>query len=193
MWDRIAHKYTLWTKFNRWYYSLFVLTIKNFCSPRKVLDICCGPGIMKEEIRNFFPDAEVVGLDSSREMCRISKSLLGNAHHLPFKDETFDLVTFCFALHELKIREALKEAKRVLKPKGVIAIADLNSEVPETTKIFVKCFFNLIFGKEYADHLFLSWKRFPKPSQLLSELKDLNFELLHFRFIPEVCIIAKKI
>ncbi|MEM1578403.1 MAG: methyltransferase domain-containing protein [Archaeoglobaceae archaeon] len=193
MWNKIAHKYYYWAKFNRWYYTLFVLKIKNFCSPKKVLDICCGPGILKEEFTKFFPDAEVVGLDSSREMCKLSNSLMGDALHLPFKDESFDLITFCFALHELKVKEALKEAKRVLKSKGIIAIADLNSELPETTKIFVKYFFNLILGKEYANHLLLSWRRFPKPLELLSELKDMNFEILHSKLIPEIWIVAKKI
>uniref|UniRef100_A0A7C2SER1 Methyltransferase domain-containing protein n=1 Tax=Archaeoglobus fulgidus TaxID=2234 RepID=A0A7C2SER1_ARCFL len=33
----------------------------------------------------------------------------------------FDLVTFCFALHELEVERAIKEAGRVLKKGGTIA------------------------------------------------------------------------
>jgi ubiquinone/menaquinone biosynthesis C-methylase UbiE len=52
---------------------------------------------------------------------------LGEAERIPFKDKTFDTITFIASLNHIVDREsALKEAARVLKDKGRILITMIN-------------------------------------------------------------------
>ena len=53
-----------------------------------------------------------------------------SAYELPFEDEAFDLVFIVAALQEISDRErALREARRVLKPGGTLAVTEF---LPDT-------------------------------------------------------------
>lgn len=78
-----------------------------------------------------------IGIDPSEEMLKFArkrgiKTVWGKGESLPFKDFEFDVVllafTLCFVEEPKKV---LKEAKRVLKPKGriIIGIIDRNSKL----------------------------------------------------------------
>lgn len=192
MWDKVAGRYRDWAEMNSWYYRIFAREIAKFKRPKLVLDVCSGPGTLGREMRKIF-DAEIIGIDSSREMCRISKGFLGDALNLPFKDEVFDLVTFCFALHEIDVEKAIREAKRVLKKDGIIAIADLNSRVPEILKILSSNFLSLILGPEYAENLLKKWRDFESVEEIESILKRENFKIEFVKVRLDFWLIAKKI
>jgi ubiquinone/menaquinone biosynthesis C-methylase UbiE len=95
---------------------------------KKVLDLGCGGGIDSAEfIRN---GAIVVSADFSQTAVEITRSLLKEANlpaqvvqadatALIFEDNTFDCV-YCFGvLHHIpRVKKALSEIKRVLKPGG---------------------------------------------------------------------------
>jgi len=54
------------------------------------------------------------------------KLILGSAYELPFEDSFLDLVYMVTVLQEIPDKEkALKEARRVLKPGGVLAVTEL--------------------------------------------------------------------
>ena len=72
-----------------------------------LLDIGCGP---------CFGDfgCKTIGIDTSIELLKQADSevIYGNAEHLPFKDNAFDIVVCITALHNFEnIEKALKEAK----------------------------------------------------------------------------------
>jgi ubiquinone/menaquinone biosynthesis C-methylase UbiE len=98
------------------------------------LDVGCGTGLVANGLaRAVGPGGQVTGLDVSEGMLRLARSrALDNTTfhrasadpHLPFRDATFGLVTFCDSLAYLgDPARALEEARRVLRPGGRIALA----------------------------------------------------------------------
>ncbi len=92
--------------------------------PLKILDAGCGTGeIVGQLIRCGH---EVWGLDISelmiryaKEHCVLGRFQQGDIEHLPFRDNTFDMVVCLGVLEYLNTDEkALREIRRVLKPGG---------------------------------------------------------------------------
>ncbi len=119
-----------------------------------------------------------VGVDTSGEVLRIAKGrvenvLVGDAHELPFKDETFDAVYFITTICFLKRPEdALAEAWRVLKFGGTLVIAFVPLDSP--------------LGKEYdrlgrKGHVFYSVARFYETGELLEMIERVGFEVRNVR------------
>ena len=110
---------------------------------RDILDLGCSVGISTQELHKFYAsnqDVEVktVGLDLSAYMLAVANKrdvnktiswLHGKAEATNFADNSFDLVTLQFVIHELphQATEAIfREVSRILRPDGVIAIVDNN-------------------------------------------------------------------
>jgi ubiquinone/menaquinone biosynthesis C-methylase UbiE len=94
---------------------------------RLVLELGCGPAI----VASFYPaSADIVGLDFSSLMLkrakkRVPKLVLGDALSLPFRSETFEVVTCFFMASDYVAKEnILSEAFRALRKSGVFLYAD---------------------------------------------------------------------
>ena len=116
---------------------------KNF---KTLLDVGCGNGIFLSMVLNKL-DVEVSGIDISPEMIEKSKELLdgradlkvGDSEHLPWNDGYFDIVTCSASFHHYPSPElVLKEMKRVLRPGGILMIAD-----PFTSNNLLRFFVNI--------------------------------------------------
>jgi demethylmenaquinone methyltransferase / 2-methoxy-6-polyprenyl-1,4-benzoquinol methylase len=104
----------------------------------RVLDLCCGTGDMTAALLAERPVGAkpVTGLDFSAEMLNRARVkygaanvrwIEGDAMHLPYADESFDLVTAAFGFRNLtNYADGLKEIHRVLKPGGEIGILECN-------------------------------------------------------------------
>lgn len=94
---------------------------------RLVLELGCGPGI----VASLYPrNADVVGLDFSSSMLKrakkhIRKLVLGDILSLPFRSETFEVVTCFFIASDYVSKENIfSEASRTLETGGVFLYAD---------------------------------------------------------------------
>lgn len=101
-----------------------------------VLDLGCGPGLFCRYFAGKEPDSNVIGFDLSRPMLEsgVRKAererfsnicfIRGDAHHLPFKDNTMDAVNCSGALYLFKdAAKVLSEVKRVLKTDGRFSLS----------------------------------------------------------------------
>lgn len=114
---------------------------------KRTLDIGCGVGAFVRRLREFSP--HVYGIDIDREGVAMGVGDLPNlslavGEHLPFPDETFDVIILHEVLEHVDDDVAtLKEARRVLTPAGRVVIFVPNRLYPfETHGIFV--------GKRYV-------------------------------------------
>ncbi len=121
----------LWDKWRQ----LFVKTITAPPSG-SLLDVCAGTNSLGLEILEKYPNLNITAIDYSEEMQAIGKdrakkrgvkieSVIGNVHSMPFKDDTFDVVTIEAASRHLKIKKGFSEILRVLKPGGKFYHCDL--------------------------------------------------------------------
>ena len=96
----------------------------------RVLDVGCGIGLLREYLRELGFDGLYIGLDiledrimeAKKNRDRNSDLILADAHHLPFRDRSFDLIALITVAHLLKIEESLKELKRASKRILIITI-----------------------------------------------------------------------
>jgi len=106
--------------------------------PRKLLDIGTGTGRILQVLGPCVQDAE--GIDFSHEMLNLARVNLddpslrhcrvrhGDMYQLPYQDQFFDYITIHQVLHFIDQPQlVLKEATRVLKNDGQIAIIDFYS------------------------------------------------------------------
>jgi ubiquinone/menaquinone biosynthesis C-methylase UbiE len=105
-----------------------------------VLDVGCGTGSLTILIKQVHPTVEVVGLDPDpRALARADRKAKratldirldrGFADALPYSDAFFDRVYSSFVYHHLGRGEKeamLLEARRVLKPGGLLCLLDFD-------------------------------------------------------------------
>jgi ubiquinone/menaquinone biosynthesis C-methylase UbiE len=112
------------------------------------LDIGCSVGISTLELQRYLSQrqteaVETVGLDLSPYMLSVAKVLdkqgeisqwvHGLAEKTDFADNSFDVITLQFVLHELPnqaTKEIFQEALRLLRTDGCLAIVDNNPKSP---------------------------------------------------------------
>ncbi len=139
----------------------FISNIKNYYKfdtkkNYKILDIGCGKGFFLNDFKNFFPNSSVYGLDISDYAINLSNSdikpslTIGNATHLPYEDNFFDLVISINTLHNLEIfdlEKALTEINRVKKNHSYICVESYRNEFEKMNLLYwqVTCeaFFNV--------------------------------------------------
>ncbi|AFY39283.1 Methyltransferase type 11 [[Leptolyngbya] sp. PCC 7376] len=111
-----------------------------------VLDIGCSVGISTMALDTFLkersPQIQTVGLDLSPYMLAVAKIRdsenkvqwqHGKAESTGFVDNSFDVITMQFVLHELPnqaTKDIFQECLRILRPGGCFAIVDNNPKSP---------------------------------------------------------------
>lgn len=103
----------------------------------RLLDAGCGPGSITIGLAEAVAPGEVIGIDRSDAAIDAARALatergctnvrfeIGSAYALPYDDATFDAAFMHAVLQHLgEPARALAEVRRVLKPGGIIGVAD---------------------------------------------------------------------
>jgi SAM-dependent methyltransferase len=116
-----------------------------------VLDVGCGEG----ELAHYLPEGAWTGVDSSAEMLARAPqpSVRADAGSLPFSDASFASVALLYVLYHLADpMEALAEARRVLRSRGLVAVdAPSRDDSPELAHVLTDT--PLTFDAELAPEL----------------------------------------
>ena len=108
--------------------------------PSTILDLGCSIGISTESLARKFPGSRMIGMDLSPYFLSVAsyrssngpyriEYIHANAEDIPLETNSVDLIAIQFMLHEvpeLPTYKILHEVFRVLKPKGMLAVVDLD-------------------------------------------------------------------
>lgn len=110
--------------------------------PRDILDVGCGVGLSSFTLQAVYPQAKITGLDLSPYFLAVAhyNSQQRNtdinwvhaaAETTGLPDKSFDLVSIFLVCHELPqsvTKQIFREARRLLRPNGHLAIMDMNPQ-----------------------------------------------------------------
>lgn len=133
--DRYAEEYDAWYEKCKPAYESELLALRAFLSENpeklKALEIGAGTGRFASAL------GLGLGLEPARAMAELARQrgleiVLGVAEFLPFKREQFDLVLIVTALAFFENpNQALREARRILKPGGQLIVGILDRDSPQ--------------------------------------------------------------
>ena len=173
-------------------------------SDQKLLDVAGGTGDIAFRFlrRSGFGHATVLDLTSSmlaegqkraeaEQMVNQIDWLVGDAMHLPFEDNLFDVYTISFGIRNVtRPQKALEEAYRVLKPGGRIMVLEFSQiPVPLGQWFYDRYSFNFIpkmgeiitNDRQSYQYLVESIRKFPDQETFLEMIKSAGFENAKYR------------
>jgi demethylmenaquinone methyltransferase/2-methoxy-6-polyprenyl-1,4-benzoquinol methylase len=166
----------------------------------KVLDIAGGTGDLAAKFSSIVgPEGTVVLADINDSMLKVGRDRLvdrgitdnvrfsqADAQHLPFPDNTFDVITIAFGLRNVTDKDmALRSMLRVLKPGGKLLVLEFSKPPnPLLSKIYDGYSFNVLpkLGKLFANdadsyqYLAESIRVHPNQETLLQMMDTAGFE-----------------
>jgi demethylmenaquinone methyltransferase / 2-methoxy-6-polyprenyl-1,4-benzoquinol methylase len=170
-----------------------------------VLDLCCGTGDLAFALQRK-AKARVLGADFSHTMLVRARQkalaidhtgpiafLEADALHLPFANDSFDLLATAFGFRNLaNYQDGLREILRVLKPSGMLAILEF-AEPPKgilgdayrfyTGAILPKIGGWLSGDSQAYEYLPKSVARFFRPQELVSVLQQIGYIDVRFQLM----------
>ncbi|WP_211942347.1 class I SAM-dependent methyltransferase [Cylindrospermopsis raciborskii] len=111
----------------------------------RILDIGCGKGFLLFDFLKVLPGAKIYGLDISEYAIANSKEEIrdrlqvGNATHLPWDDNYFDLVISITTLHNLhnyNLDKSLREMERVGKEHKYLCVEAYRTEEEKANLLY---------------------------------------------------------
>lgn len=155
-----------------------------------ILDLPCGRGFYLNMFR-YVSNCRLIGADLDWDVIRKAQANVGhldditiqrvNIYHMPYPDNTFDAVIMSEVLEHIDHdTQALKEAYRVLKPGGVLAVTVPHANYPfwwDPINKTLETLFNRhirsgIFAGIWANHV-----RLYTPTQLRDTAQSAGFEI----------------
>ena len=156
-----------------------LITSNNY---KSILEAGCGTGRWISSLEDI--SKKIFGLDYSLDMMKISKSekthhnfVNADAVHIPFKDNSFDLIFCVNAIHHFTDKEKfISESKRTLTSNGIISVLGVDPHIDKDWYVYD------YFDSVYKNDL----KRFPSLELLEKMLDAEKFEDINVTVIEKV-------
>ncbi|PIK57767.1 hypothetical protein BSL78_05293 [Apostichopus japonicus] len=141
-----------------------------------VADFGCGEAKIAQSVKQKVHSFDIFPANERVTVCNISK--------VPLKSESLDVAVYCLSLMGINWIDYLREAHRVLKPGGILKIAEVASRF-KAVDAFIEVLFKLGFQIKNKDlsnkmfYLFEFGKKNPckeVPSSLSSILKPCEYK-----------------
>lgn len=161
----------------------------------RCLDLCCGTGDMAIGLAQRA--GNVIGLDFNQKMLQIAQKKImqqhlqgsiqlvkGDAMQLPFRRESFDLVTISFGLRNVPdAGKTIAEAYRVLKPGGKFAIIEMSQPTNQLVKVGWRAYFKTFpYFAKLTHNTVADYKYLAKTTQAFLSAQQLKELLLQQGF-----------
>jgi len=138
----------------------------------RLLDVATGTGLVARGAVEILGDPrDVVGVDPSGGMLREARTALsgplvrGRGEALPFRDDTFDMLSMGFALrHVPDLEVAFGEYRRVLKPGGRVLLLEVSRPPSRVSRWLIQTHFQHVLP------LLTRLSTGSEPAQLLIEV-----------------------
>lgn len=152
---------------------------------KNILEVGCGAGYGIEPIYRSFKPKEYFAFDISQKMVSLSTAkvkkkklpvnvFLGDVKEIKLPSKKFDIVFVFTVLHHVEgWQNGLKEINRVLKPKGLLLINEINSRSLSWFERYLKVF--------HPKKAYFTWDEFNQG------LSDSGFLILkEFKFLKDL-------
>jgi demethylmenaquinone methyltransferase / 2-methoxy-6-polyprenyl-1,4-benzoquinol methylase len=177
----------------------FAVRKMRFFKTKRFLDIACGTGDLSIDAARRHPEITVNGVDFVREMVHVGQNKIdqerltgrihfmpGDALHLPFRDNTFDVAAMAFGIRNIPDRQgALREMLRVIVPGGQVMILEMTFARNRFFQAFYTVYLNHIlpglarrFSSNPAAYHYLadSIMNFPTPGEFTALMQGVGIE-----------------
>lgn len=169
-WDKNAGRYDRFMRKDTAAYEQLYELLRPVVRQKTVLELATGTGLIAKHIVRYADHIEAT--DASQEMIEQAKQGVKSAKlyfsvqdmfHLPYADQSFDVVIVVNALHIVPEPEkALSEIRRVLKDDGVL-VAPTFTHADNTFFGKIKAFFMKLAGfplhSKWTSHEYLAFLR----------------------------------
>lgn len=169
-WDKNAGRYDCFMRKDAAAYEQMYELLRLVVRQKTVLELATGTGLIAKHIVRYADHIEAI--DASQEMIEQAKQGVKSAKlyfsvqdmfHLPYADQSFDVVIVVNALHIVPEPEkALSEIRRVLKDDGVL-VAPAFTHADNAFFGKVKAFFMKLAGfplhSKWTSHEYLAFLR----------------------------------
>lgn len=163
-------------------------TLADKTGAERILEVGCGTGHWLATLRPV--SGQLYGLDLSTGMLEQAglqqagsqqaplALVCGRASQLPFPAACFDLVYCVNAIHHFQQQRAfVSEARRLLRPGGVLAVAGMDPRV-HRGRWYVYDYFEGTYETDLA--------RFPSWGSVLDWMAEANFERVEWRWVERI-------
>ena len=138
-----------------------------------ILDVCFGTGNSTLLVAKNNSKNRITGVDLSADMLQVANrkirkqglsnviTLRMDALNMDFEDESFDIATSSFGLHEMEypvMENILKEMNRVLKKGGKLYLVDYQLQDTAVKRFFFRVYLFLTSPPHVKDFLKYDWE-----------------------------------
>lgn len=177
----------------------FAIKKMRFFQTKRFLDIACGTGDLSIEAARYYPDITANSVDFVQEMIQVARKkvnlekhgdriqlVTGDALHLPFRDNTFDVAAMAFGIRNIPDRQsALREMLRVIVPGGQVMVLEMTFTRNRFFQTFYHIYLNQVlprlarrFSSNPAAYKYLadSIMDFPAPDEFTALMEGVGIQ-----------------